>query len=156
MASTDRDAHMQDADAIEEEQRQYGHGPLTEAELDKLYSRPKSSISSTPLTAQTVIPTDPITMQGLCPFTNWLRPSSSPSVTTGRGLPGSLPERSKDLTGRNTCRPMRRDKRSSSALFRAGDGTWAPTSIPRSGSSCRTKTETVRCTGSRRRPSASC
>lgn len=35
MASTDGDVENQDPEAAEEEHRQYGHGPLTEQELDE-------------------------------------------------------------------------------------------------------------------------
>ncbi len=35
MGSEDGDVAMQDVEAVEEEQRQYGHGPLTEEDLDR-------------------------------------------------------------------------------------------------------------------------
>lgn len=42
MASEADDVHMRDAEpnseAVEEEHQQYGHGPLTETELDEKYS----------------------------------------------------------------------------------------------------------------------
>ena len=38
MASENGDVNMQDAEAVKEEHQQYGHGPLTEAELDKKYA----------------------------------------------------------------------------------------------------------------------
>ena len=47
MNSEDGDAHVHDAEAIEEEHRQYGHGPVAEADLDKLYAvYPSASHSS--------------------------------------------------------------------------------------------------------------
>ena len=37
MTLKSRDTPMQDPEAEEEERRQYGHGPLTEADLNKQY-----------------------------------------------------------------------------------------------------------------------
>jgi hypothetical protein len=53
MSSDDEESHVQDPEATEEEHRQYGHGPVSEADLDKLYGpevcprrRPKNKIFS--------------------------------------------------------------------------------------------------------------
>jgi hypothetical protein len=42
------DVEMQDADAAKEEQLQYGHGALTEEELDEKYTHLGPNLSSLP------------------------------------------------------------------------------------------------------------
>ncbi|KAI9751094.1 MAG: DNA ligase (ATP) [Lichina confinis] len=49
MNSEDGDAHVADAEAIEEEHRQYGHGPVAEADLDEIYpNRPHNHSKTLP------------------------------------------------------------------------------------------------------------